>query len=63
MPCDKCKKKGIPIKCNFCIGSYCPRCIQLEIHICRGIEKSKDKHIEKLKTQLAFEPSKQVTSI
>lgn len=63
MPCDNCKKKGIPIKCNYCIGAYCSRCIQLESHSCEGIEESKNKHILKLKTQLAFEPPKKVTSI
>ena len=63
MPCDKCKKKGIPMKCNYCPNSYCSRCIQLEMHSCEGIEQSKQKHISNLEKQLAFEPTKKVTSI
>ena len=37
MPCDKCKKKGIPIDCNYCPGKYCSSCINLEEHTCEGI--------------------------
>lgn len=39
MPCERCKKKGIPIKCKYCDGSYCTRCMALEIHECPGLEK------------------------
>ena len=63
MPCEKCKRKGIPIKCNYCVNSYCARCIQLEIHLCQGIEQSKQKQISKLEKQLQFEPTKKVSSI
>ena len=63
MPCDKCKKKGIPIPCKYCKGEFCSRCIQLEVHTCDGIEKSKQDHLSNLKKQLAFEPTKKVASI
>ena len=63
MPCGKCKKKGIPIPCKYCEGQYCSRCIQLEVHQCEGIEKSKKEHLSHLQKQLAFVPTKKVVSI
>jgi hypothetical protein len=52
--CNKCRKKGIPIKCNYCINSYCTACIQIEIHGCDGKHLQIKKSIDNLKKQLAF---------
>ena len=38
MACDLCKKKGIPILCNYCPGNYCSKCIKLDQHNCSGLD-------------------------
>ncbi len=63
MACDNCKKKGIGIDCKYCIGSYCSKCIQLEVHLCSGMHEKKKDQILKLKENLSFEQKKKVTSI
>lgn len=52
MPCDQCKRKGIPIACNYCTGNFCTRCIHLDVHACEGIQKKKDKDMQNLKKSL-----------
>lgn len=53
MRCDFCNKKtSVPHKCNYCPGSYCPGCTQLEIHYCKGIETKQQKEISYLKGKL-----------
>lgn len=63
MPCDGCKKKGIPMKCNFCPGSYCSRCICLESHNCKGLERKINKDRHNLKDRLHFEPPRKLEQI
>lgn len=63
MGCDFCKKKGIPIDCNYCPGKYCSRCINLEHHSCEGIEDYKQMHREKLQKQLTFVCKSKVVSL
>jgi hypothetical protein len=55
MPCFKCKKKGIPIICKYCNLGFCYRCIQLEIHVCEGLDLKKKNSLDNLKNQLKFE--------
>jgi predicted nucleic acid binding AN1-type Zn finger protein len=57
MGCDKCKRKGVPIDCKYCEQHFCPRCIQLEVHNCDGIQKRKDEHLKQLEKQLEFKCS------
>ena len=57
MPCDFCKKKGIPMNCNYCPGHYCSRCINLDTHECKGVSDKKEKHIKNLKNQLKYKVS------
>jgi predicted nucleic acid binding AN1-type Zn finger protein len=57
MPCDLCKKKGIPLDCNYCRGHYCSRCINLEQHKCEGIADKKKESINNLKNQLKYKVS------
>ena len=63
MPCEQCKRKGIPIKCNFCPGSYCSRCIGLESHSCKGMELKANKERDYLQKQLHTEPSRKLETI
>ena len=37
MPCNNCKKKGIPMDCKYCPGKFCSTCINLEKHDCEGL--------------------------
>lgn len=62
--CSWCKRKSIGINCMWCSSTFCPKCIQLEIHECKKISdkienerkiiQSKNKVIcsEKLKTKV-----------
>lgn len=53
MRCDFCRKKtSVPHKCNYCVGSYCPSCTQLEIHCCKGLETKQQKELNNLKEKL-----------
>ena len=53
MRCDFCKKKTcVPHKCNYCIGIYCPRCTQLEIHCCKGLNNKQQQERSHLKNKL-----------
>ena len=63
MPCDLCKKKGIPIKCNYCIGKYCSRCINLDQHKCDGIEDYKKYHREQLEKKLVIVKGNKVIAL
>lgn len=51
--CSHCRKKGmVPLTCNGCQKSFCPSCIQLEKHECKGasqlIQSKKDEVDKKL---------------
>ena len=38
--CKHCRKKGrVPLRCPGCSMDFCPGCIQLEIHMCKGADK------------------------
>lgn len=63
MPCDQCKRKGIPIACNYCTGNFCTRCILLEIHNCKGMEKKQKKDIKILESKLAYEAPRKIEQI
>ena len=52
MPCDKCRKKGIPLTCNYCPGKYCSRCINLEEHMCEGIKLKSENDLKFLEKKL-----------
>ena len=63
MPCDRCKKKGIPIKCPYCPGSYCTRCMPLETHGCEGVSLKVTMQRDELEKKLAFTPSPKVEKL
>lgn len=63
MACGRCKKKGIPIKCAYCPGEYCVRCMPLEVHECEGVSLKKDLQKKNLEKKMAFEPSPKVTKV
>jgi len=57
MPCQKCRKKcGVPIDCNYCDGSYCTGCIQLEVHKCLGIQKKIEEELHHLEKKIEYKP-------
>jgi len=57
MNCNK--KTGIcGTECKFCSKIFCFRCAHLETHKCEQISKSKEVHIAKLETTLAYTQSK-----
>jgi len=61
--CDKCRKKGLHIKCKFCDYEYCSSCIQLEKHSCTGIDQKCKEYREDLEKKLAFSPKGKVIKI
>lgn len=63
MPCDACKKKGIPMKCNYCPGQFCTKCIKLCAHKCPGESLKKEKDLEKLEKQLEYIPQRKLAAI
>lgn len=63
MPCENCKRKGIPMPCNFCSGSYCSRCINLTAHKCEGLQQKMDKDRQVLNDSLKTIVSSKVEKI
>jgi predicted nucleic acid binding AN1-type Zn finger protein len=63
MPCDKCKRKGIPIDCNYCPGKYCARCITLEEHKCEGMDKKKEMAFKILEKKLVHVEAPKIVKI
>lgn len=63
MPCDCCKKKGIPMKCNYCPGQFCTKCLKLDAHKCPGESLKKEKELGKLEKQLEYAPKRKVDVI
>ena len=60
MSCKNCKKSGIGINCRYCIGEYCSRCIQPEIHSCPGLGEKKANELLTLQKNLQFVKAKQI---
>ena len=63
MPCECCKKKGIPMKCTYCPGQFCTKCLKLNVHKCPGESLKKEKELEKLEKQLEYAPKRKVDVI
>lgn len=52
MKCLHCKKHSGIINCKGCKGVFCSGCIQLETHMCSGLEHIKHQEREKLANSL-----------
>lgn len=63
MGCDLCRKKGIPIKCPYCPGSFCTRCMHLEVHGCEGVTMKKELHKKELEKKMAFDAPRKIEKI
>lgn len=63
MGCTKCKKKGIPIECNYCPGKYCSRCINLDEHSCLGKHIKQENEIKNLEKKLITVRAAKVSEI
>ena len=63
MACDRCKRKGIPIKCAYCPGEYCVRCMPLEVHECEGVTLKKELQRKELEKKMAFEAPPKLAKI
>ena len=55
MACDRCKRKGIPIKCAYCPGEYCIRCMPLDVHVCEGVSLKKELQRKELENNLLLQ--------
>jgi len=45
-----------PYDCKYCGGSFCPSCLHLRRHNCKGADIKKEEQRKELKDKLAFEP-------
>ncbi len=63
MPCEYCKKKGIPMKCNYCPGQFCIKCLKLDEHKCPGVSLKKEKDLENLEKRLEYAPQRKLATI
>ena len=63
MGCENCKRKGIPIECNYCPGSFCSRCICLEAHKCEGLDKKKEMSFKILEKKLIHVEAPKIAKI
>jgi len=51
------------MKCNYCPGQFCTRCLKLDVHKCPGESLKKEKELEKLEKQLEYAPKRKVDGI
>ncbi len=61
MPCDCCHKKGsVQLKCNYCPGLYCIKCLKLDSHNCEGIDIKNKKDLNILSNKLTVNIYKKI---
>ena len=61
MPCECCNKKGsVQLKCNYCPGSYCVKCLKLEVHNCEGKDIKEQKNLNILNKSLTVNIGKKI---
>ena len=63
MPCDNCKKKGIPMQCNYCTGQFCTKCLKIDGHACPGESLKRERELENLEKKLAYTPQRKLATI
>ena len=51
------------MKCKYCPGQFCTKCLKLDAHKCPGEFLKKEDEIFKLKKQLEYEPPRKLDVI
>lgn len=51
------------MKCNYCPGQFCTKCLKLDVHKCPGESLKKEKELEKLGKQLEYAPKRKVEAL
>jgi predicted nucleic acid binding AN1-type Zn finger protein len=51
------------MKCNYCPGQFCTKCLKLDAHKCPGESTKREKDLDNLEKQLEYVPSRKLDVI